>query len=224
MLIVVARTLVLYFSLILFLRIMGKRQVGELDISELVSALLLSEIVAMPIENTDIPLAAAIIPMLIIISLEVLLSFAVTRSDIFKCLLSSKPSILIRQGQLDISELSRSRMSVEELLSELRLNGIGEISDVNYATLEQNGQISVIIKKSASPVSLEDMEISAPDRGISHPLIVDGHIKKEVVSSLGLDTKWVNNALEERGLEISDVFLMAINDAKDITIIKKGRT
>lgn len=223
MLIIVVRTLILYFSLILFLRLMGKRQVGELDISELVSALLLSEIVSMPIENTDLPLASAIIPMMIIISLEVILSYAITKSEFLKKLLSSKPSILIRSGSLDISELSKSRMSVEELLSELRLNGIGEIDDVYYAMLESNGQISVILKKSASPPTAADINLKYTETGISHPIIVDGHIKRDIINSLGKNNTWLEKQLSDRGIKPNDIFLMTVNDADRITIIKKGK-
>ena len=223
MLIIVVRTLLLYFFLILFLRLMGKRQVGELDISELVSALLLSEIVSMPIENADIPLSSALIPMLIIISLEVILSYAVTKSEILKKLLTSKPSVLIRCGQLDKSELEKSRMSVEELLSELRLNGIGDINDVNYAMLEQNGQISVILKKEASPLTVSDANINFTETGISHPIIVDGHVKDDILKSLKIDTSWVHDQLSSRAIKADEVFLMVINDAREVSIIMKGR-
>ena len=221
--IVVLRTLILYFSLILFLRLMGKRQVGELDISELVSTLLLSEIVAMPIENSDIPLSSALIPMLIIISLEIILSFSVTKSETLKHILTSKPSILINKGRLDDRELANARMSAEELLSELRLKGIGELDDVYYAILEQNGQISAILKKSASPLTPCDLKVNLKEQGISHPLIVDGHIKENILSSLGYDLMWLEKQLSDREIKANEVFLMTINDSKDISIIKKGR-
>ncbi len=220
---VIIRTLIIYFSLLFFMKLMGKRQVGELEISELVSTLLLSEIVSMPIENADIPIASALVPMLIIISLEIILSFSITKSDLLKRLLSGKPSVLIKRGVVDISELQKSRMSVEELMSELRLKGIGEIDDVYYAMLEQNGQISAILKKSRSPVCCKDISIEAQDPGISHPIIVDGHIKKSVLQSIGRNESWLNSKLKENGLCIGEVFLMTVNDSYNITIIKKGR-
>lgn len=223
MLIVLLRTLILYFSLILFLRLMGKRQVGELDISELVSALLLSEIVAMPIENAEIPLSSALIPMLTIISLEIILSFSVTKSNLIKRILTGSPSILIKKGELDIEELSNSRMSVEELMSELRLKGIGDINEVYYAMLEQNGQISVIQKRKYSPQTPDDTGLAVDEVGIGHTVIVDGHIKKNILPTIDRDVRWIQNELSKRRIRAQDVFLMSVNDNEEITIIMKGK-
>ena len=222
MLIVVLRTLILYFSLILFLRLMGKRQVGELDISELVSALLLSEIVSLPIENADIPLSSALAPMLIIISLEIILSYALTKSELLKKLLTSKPSLLINRGVIDPKELSNSRVSLEELMSELRLKGIGEIGDVYYAILEQNGQISAILKKDASPLTCEDTNKKTTERGIDHAIIVDGHTKESEIKQLSIDRAWIDKQLSNMNIAMTDIFLMTINDAGETNIIMKG--
>ncbi len=223
MITIFARTVIIYFFLVFFMRIMGKRQVGELELSELVSTLLLSEIATIPIENADIPLSNMFIPLLLIISLEIILSFATTKSELLKRFLSGKPSVLIKRGQLDIEELEKTRLSVEELSSELRLKGIGSVSEVEYALLEQNGQISVIPKKEYSPLTPKDAKINVSEDGISHMLIVDGHIKKENLALSGKSQKWLDAQLSNMKKEADDIFLFTVDDADHISVIYKGR-
>ena len=213
MITVFLRTIIIYFFLILFMKLMGKRQVGELEISELVSALLLSELAAIPIENSDIPLSNAFIPLLTIISLEIILSFLVTKCEKIKRFLGGKPSVLILRGKINKSELSKVRMSIEELFSELRLNGIAELSDVNYAMLEQNGQLSVIQKENNGQ----------DERGISHLLIVDGEIKEANLITSGHDLKWLYSQLSEHKLHTKDILIMTVNDKAQTDIILKDR-
>ncbi len=222
MITIFARTVLIYFFLVIFMRIMGKRQVGELELSELVSTLLLSEIATIPIENSDIPLSNMVIPLLLIISLEIMLSFATTKSDMLKRFLSGKPSVLIKRGEIDISELEKTRLSVEELASELRLKGIGSIEDVEYAMLEQNGQISVIPKKASSPLTPKDASINAPEDGIAHILIVDGHIKEANLLLSGKSHAWLDAQLANMKKNTSDVFLFTVDDREHINIIYKG--
>ncbi|MEE1356426.1 MAG: DUF421 domain-containing protein [Clostridia bacterium] len=221
MITVLLRTLLIYFFLILFLKLMGKRQVGELEISELVTTLLLSEIAAIPIENNDIPLIHAAIPMFVIISLEIILSFSATKSEWLKRFLGGKPSILISKGVIDIDEMSKARLSAEELMSELRLKGIAELDDVNYAILEQNGQISVITKKNRSPLTPDDLNISKNDCGISHLLIVDGHIKYANLKAAGKSAQWLSDHLKKNNIFKEDIFLMTLNDSEQVKIICK---
>ncbi len=223
MITITARTLIIYFTLLVVLKLMGKRQVGELEISELVSTLILSEIVSIPIENADIPLVSALIPMLIIISLEITLSFACTKSDLLKRLLSGRPSVLISKGEIDIGELEHSRISVEELMSELRLQGISDPDDVYYAMLEPNGQLSVITKAAHSPITPNDTSIITAERGLSHAVIVDSHIKPDALNMIGKDAEWVNSYLSKNKRDISDIFLMTVNDIDEVGIVYKNK-
>ena len=223
MITITLRTLVIYFSLLLVLKLMGKRQVGELEISELVSTLILSEIVSVPIENTDIPLAAALIPMLIIISLEISLSYACTKIEFLKRFLGGKPSFLIFKGMIDIGELESSRISAEELMSELRLKGIADPDDVYYAVLEPNGQLSVITKAECSPVTPRDVSAEVTEAGLSHAVIVDGHVKPDSLRILDLTPEWVDSYLSECSADIKDVFLMTVNDSHEIKLVYKKK-
>ncbi len=222
MITIFARTVLIYFFLMFFMRIMGKRQVGELELSELVSTLLLSEIATIPIENSEIPLSNMLIPLLLIISLEVALSFATTKSETLKKFLSGKPSVLIKRGTLDIKELERTRLSVEELASELRLKGIGSLNEVEYAMLEQNGQISVIPKKSDAPLTPKDAGVNASEDGISHLLIVDGHIKENNLALAGKSKKWLTAQLKNMKRKPEEIFLFTVDDLDHVSIIYKG--
>lgn len=129
-----ARTVIIYILLLAVIRLMGKRQIGELEVSELVTTLLLSELASQPISDSNIPLLNAVVPILVLLTAEVILSYVLTKSKAAKKLLNGTPSILINKGVLDQKELNKSRISVEELMGELRLKDISDISAVNYAS------------------------------------------------------------------------------------------
>ncbi len=203
---IVARTLIIYILLTFSLKIMGKRQLGELDVSELVSTLLISEIAAIPIDNSDIPLFSAIIPILLIISLEILISSLKNKSENLKSAIEGKPSYIIYKGRLLQNALAENRISVNELLSELRGQGIGDIRDVEYAIIEQNGKLSVI-KCDSSP--------------LFHPLVIDGEIKKDTAERLGLDKEQLDSILSSEEVHAEDILLLNISDGGEIYIIKK---
>lgn len=203
MLNVFIRTIIVYVMLVTVMRIGGKRQIGELQLSELVTALLLSEIAAMPIGHDDIPLAFAVIPVLTVICIELITSFAVTKSKFLKNIFDGNPSFVIRKGKLDISELSKLHMSVTELISEARLQGVADLSDVEYAILEQNGQLSVF----------EKTEKGETERGIAHAVIVDGCINEHGINALKMSEGAVKKRLHEKRTKLSSVFLYTVNDA-----------
>ena len=221
MITIAIRTLIIYFSLLVVLKLMGKRQVGELELSEFVSTLILSEIVSLPIENTDIPLSAAIIPLLIIISLEISLSFACTKSELMKKLLGGKPSILISKGKIDEGELENARISVEELMSELRLKGVFDPDDVYYAMLEPNGQISVLTNALDTPLTPRDVNLEVNEAGIARAVIVDGHIKTDSLGAAELTEDEIQKYLKRNHAKIEDVFMMTVDDAMKISVIYK---
>ena len=200
------RTLIIYLFLSISIRIMGKRQIGELEVEELVSTLVLSEVAALPIADPDIPLTNAIIPVLFIVCLEIIISYTKNKSSVLKKYIEGEPIYLIKQGKLLQSELKRNRISVNELLCELRIQGIADISEVDYAVLEKNGSISVF-KKNETP--------------LSHALIIDGEVNEKSLAQLGRDEKWLNKKLLETGICASEVFLLTANDGDILYIIRK---
>ena len=215
MLTVFVRSIAIYIVLAFILRLMGKRQVGELEVTELVAALLLSELAAMVIDDTKKPILYGIVPIVTILLLEVMLSFGVTKLSLFKKLFEAKPSFLIKDGKLDQQELGKMRITLEELLGELRLKGVGCIDSVSYAILEQNGQLSVILRAG---------EEEANGRGIDHPLILDGKISDFNCRLVGCDQTFVEKELEKHALRAKDVFLMTIDDSGKITLIPRKKS
>lgn len=201
----VIRTIIIYILLNISLRIMGKRQLGELDVSELVSTLLISEIVAIPIDDTDIPLMNAIIPVLLLLSMEIITSTLKNKSERLKRRIEGEPTYIIYKGRLIQKNLRESRISVNELLSELRIQGAASISEVSYAVLEQNGNLSVV-------KSGENLE---------HSVVIDGEIIEKTLAALGYDERWLKKRLGARGVKQSEVMLMTVDDNGEINIIKK---
>lgn len=208
------RTFLLFAFLTLMMRLMGKRQVGEMEVSELVTTLLLSEIAALPMEDTDFPVLYAIVPILVIFSFEVIITFLKTKWNPLKKLFESKPVFLIKRGVLDQKELGKNRISLGELLSELRIQGISTYGDAYYAILEQNGKLSVV--KRAKPDETE--------KGISHTLVSDGKLSKEAMKDLGLTEENVLALCRAEGATPEEIFLLLRDDAGTITCIKKEET
>ena len=205
------RVIIIYFILTLFLRIMGKRQVGELELSELVTTLLLSEIAALPIDDPDIPLSHAIVPILLIFSLEVIITYLKTKCNPLKRIFESKPVFIIEKGRINQGELAKNRISIGELLGELRIQGVANINDVYYAILEQNGKLSVVQKN----------KTVSPDPGLPHVLIADGEINKVAAEHLNVSESAIINICSNFGQSIETTFLLMQDDAGSILFIPK---
>lgn len=201
------RTLIIYVLIAFALRIMGKRQIGELEVSELVSTLLISEIASLPIADPDIPLLNAVIPVLFIFSLEIIISSLKNKSEKLKKLVEGEPIFLIYKGAFSQKAMRDNRLSVNELLCEARLQGVGDINEIYYAILEQNGQISFLEK--------------GKNENIATPLIIDGEIKEEGLSQRGISKKRLYKELKSRGASLEKVFLMTYDDNEKINIYIK---
>lgn len=202
-----ARTLIIYIILNISIKVMGKRQIGELDVSELVCTLLISEIAAIPIDDPDLPLMNAIIPILFILSLEIIISSAKMKSSRIKRCVEGESTFVIFKGRLMQSALADNRISINELLSELRTQGVGNIKTVDYALLEQGGKISVLKNEASLPVA--------------HPLIIDGVIKKSEIAMLGYTVDEIIEMLGVHKSNIEEIFLMTLDDNKNAEVIIK---
>lgn len=205
---IVVRTIIIYILLSISLRIMGKRQLGELDIGELVSTLLISEIATIPIADPNIPLLNAIIPILLILSMEILLSTLKNKSECLKSTIEGKPAYIIYKGRLLQNSLSDNRISINELLSEMRAQGIGNITEICYAIVEPNGKLS-LLKKS--------------DSSMAHPIVIDGEIKTETLLVMGYSEKWLDGELRRHKVKIDGIFLMTVTDEGEVDIIRKDK-
>ncbi len=215
------RTIVIYTLLSITLRIMGKRQVGELEVSELVSTLLLSEIASLPIENPEIPFLFALIPILFIFSIEIIITYLKNKWEPLKRLFESRPVFLIVRGEILQQELLRMRISINELIGECRLQGVSDLSDVEYAVLEQNGNLSLLLKSGKQPLTPDKVAGKADE--IMHPVILDGCINRESLQMLGIEDARIHSICKRNRCSPSEVFLLTLADSGEYRLIKKDR-
>ena len=201
------RTVIIYLFLSLSLKFMGKRQMGELEISELVSTLVISEVAALPVADPDIPLFNALIPVILIVCLEIIISYAKNKSAKLKKCVEGNPIFVIYKGKLDQKALSDNRISLNELLCELRMQGVGDIKSVYYAILEQNGKLSVFKN--------DDNE------NFSHTIIIDGEINEDELCGMGFEKDWIDNELRRLEVKQNEVFLLTVDDSNKTYLIKK---
>ncbi len=211
------RLFIIYFLTVFSFRLMGKRQVGELQLSELVCAIFISELATIPVGNKSTPLVYGIIPIVFLVSTEVIISFFSTKSATVKRIFDSSPDILIDRGVLKESALSKARITVEELLSELRQQGISNISEVYYAILEANGKLSIIQKAENKPVTPSDSSINVAESGIDHALIIDGKINKAAMKIIGKNEEWLYRLVKKEGYEsVAEIFLLTVDDGGNV--------
>lgn len=215
------RTVIIYLILIIAMRIMGKRQIGELEVSELIVTLMLSELATGPIGNRDIPVAYAVIPIVTVLTIEVVTSMILIKIPRIKNLVSAKPSVLICRGKLDQRELARIRMSIDELIGELRRQGNASVEEIEYAILEQNGKMTIIPKMQCRQPTLEQLGIHAEENGMAHILIADGYVNRYNLNGTGHDDAWLKCELEKRGCSASEVYLMTVDDSGVIFFVPK---
>lgn len=212
MLTILVRTVLIYFILAILMQLTGKRQIGQLQISELICALLLSELAAAPISDSSVPLLHAVIPIITLTSLEVIISFLVTKSQLLRKLFDGEPSIIIRGGKPDQRALASARISLDELLGHMRLQGIPTLADVDYAILEQNGQISFLQRAQARPASTSELSLAVPENGIAHPLVLDGKLQKKQLALVSRTEEWALAQIAKRHCAPEDVFLYTLDD------------
>jgi len=214
MLVVFARTLVLYILVVIVMRIMGKRQIGQLQPFELVIAILISELAAVPMQNTGIPLVNGIIPILTLLAVQLLISFLSVKSIRFRTLICGKPTVLIENGKICESALRNELYTLHDLLEQLRINNCPNISDVDHAILETNGQLSVFPKPQKRPVTPEDMNIQAKAEGMTMDLIIDGRVMEKNLRIAGKDMEWLLSQLRMNNFSSpSDIFYACMDTA-----------
>ena len=221
MLTIFIRTVIIYFILTIIMRIMGKRQLGELDVGELVITIILSEIATNPVTNPERSMLEAIVPIATLASLEILTSALIIKAPLFKSILSSKPTIIVARGVIDFKQMKKVRISLEELVSQVRQNGIYDLNEVDYAILEENGKMSVIPKNANRQPDKSDLKVYCPDNGIMHLVISDGSINSHGLSILKKDRAWLERTLSKLGIKIKDVFCMTVDDSGKIFIQKR---
>ena len=221
MLISIIRTFLLYLVIITAVRIMGKRQISELQTTELVVTLLISDIAAIPMQNTAQPLLSGFIPILILVLCEIVLSVVMMKQSKIRRLICGKPQIVINNGKIDQKQMNRLRISTEDLCEQLRQMNVFHIEDVAYAIIETNGKMSVLKKPEKETLTLEHMGIRAADKGIEAVVISDGELSDYSMKLCGVDENWINQTLQNKNLTRERVFLMTANRKREYNIILK---
>ena len=208
--IVLFRTVFFYFFIVLLYRIMGKREIGQLGIIDLIVSILMAELVAISIENTNESLMQTVIPLLVLGGLEILLAFVSIKSRRFLSFFDGKPSLIICNGKVNYKEMIRQRYSMDDLLLSLRQKSIRDINEIEYAFLEPNGKLSIF------KYNFLRMKTSYP-----MPLILDGEVNKKTLNYLKKDRYWLEDELAKKNLELDDVFY-AFYRKKKIFLIRKS--
>lgn len=221
------RTVILYFILMVGLRLMGKRQIGELEPSELVLTLIISDLAAVPMQDFGIPLVNGVFPIVTLLCVSMLLSFFSLKSIRFRGLVCGYPTVIIRDGKVLQQNMARNRFTVDELLEQLRSQGYSDLTAVKYAVLETSGQVSVLPYTKDSPVTPQVMNLTSQD-DVTLPVLVinDGHIMSENLSASGYDALWLDKQLKERRLTSPrQVFFMTVDETGAVTCVaKEGNT
>lgn len=189
-LILVLKTIFMYFFVIFVYRLMGKKEVGQLSIVDLIVSILIAELIALSIESKDSNILISVVPILVLVLVQMLISYITLKNESIRDLIDGKPTIIIKNGKLNFTEMSKLRYSLDDLLTQLRLQGVKSIDKVKYAVLENNGDLSIFKDDSDYPL----------------PLILDGVIDYEVLKEINKDYNWILNILKNKNLLLEDVF------------------
>lgn len=221
MIISIIRTVLLYAFVILALRLMGKRQISDMQPSELVITLIVSDIAAIPMQNTSQPLLSGIVPVLILIACEIVASVAMMKSNKFRSLICGSPVIVIEDGKILQKEMKRLRMTTEDLCVQLRQQDIFSLEDVQYCIVETNGKLSVLEKPEKRGVTLEDLNLKGEDNKLETVVINDGRLLKNSIKLSGNGEAAVYEILEKEGKSLDDIFIMTLDGNGKYNIVTK---
>ena len=221
MLIVIIRAFILYFTIILAVRLMGKRQIGELQPSELVITMLLSNIATLPVEDINIPMTMGIVPIFTLVSIDVILSCLSLRFRGVRKAVSGSAKLIVSGGKVDQHAMRELRFTTDDLMAALRAQQIFDLEDVQFAVAETTGTITVCPKKSAQPPTATDLNIETKDSDPPVMVISDGQVSKAALRYIGLDEKWLHKVVGAQGAEIKDIFIMTAESGGSYTVIKR---
>lgn len=222
MAVTLVRATVLYAVVIFLIRVMGKRQIGELQPAEFVVTMLVSEIASIPMQDNTIPILNSISALFVLVAYEVITSAVSLKSYKFRAFMQGHPIIVIRDGIIDIKALKKMRMSVNDLMGALRQKDVFEISQVSYAIFETNGQISVLLKPENMNATAGDLNLRPQDEGMPFAVICDGTVIEDAVEQSGIERSKIKSAVTSAGMEISEVLIMTVTPHGKTYIVRKG--
>lgn len=224
MLITIIRTVFIYVLVVFSMRIMGKRQLNEMQTSELVVTLMIAEIAASPLSNTSETLFAGLIPTLILVSCEIFVSIIMMKNSKFRKIVCGSPIMIIEDGKINQQQMKNLRLTTEDLCIQLRQQGVFSLDDVQYCIVETNGKISVLEKPEKRKPTAEDMKIKIDDTGIETVVINDGEFLSNSIELCQTTNKKILKILKKNKTAIEDVFIMTANRVGDYKIICKDKS
>ncbi len=217
------RTVLLYGLLIVGLRLTGKRQIGQLEPIEFVLMMLLSDLASVPMQDFGLPLLQGVIPIATLLALSTLLSGISMLSVRFRSLVCGEPTLIIREGVLQQAAMKRSRLTLDEVLEELRVQGVSSLDEVKYAVLETSGQLSVLLRSDVQPATPRQMGLNVADDVFLPVILIDnGRLMGKNMEKMGLDEKWLQKQLKaHKAHRVQDVFLMTVDHGGTVVLAKK---
>ena len=224
MLISFVRTGILLIVIVIAVRIMGKRQIGQLQPAELVVTILLSEMAATPMQDNDIPMLNTLVAIAVLVSLEIIMSALSMKSLRIRSLIQGNSLILIRNGVLDQAQMKRLRYTLDDLLEALRQKDVFDISDVQYAIAETDGSLSVLLKPEKRGVTAEDVAAPVKDNGISCVVVMDGRIIRSDFKDCGMNERKLTKLIEKTGERLEDIFLLTVDKCGNFNFIRKEKS
>ena len=215
------KTLLMYGAILTAVRLMGKRQISQLQTSELVVTLLISELAALPIQGQGQPLWTGLLPMGVLVICELAMSLLMLKNGPFRKLVCGSPTVVIQRGQVLQQQMRRLRLTTEDLFEQLRQNGVFYLEDVAWAIIETNGNMSVIRWPEKDAVTPKELGLKAEASYLEVVIISDGELSQDSLELCGKDKTWVQRRLKEQGLQQKDVFLMTVTTNGKWRVIKK---
>ena len=214
MAIIFVRTVILYFAILISMRIMGKRQLGEMEISEFIVAALIADLAATPLQDIGIPLLNGLVPIIIMFCFEIIIAGLNMRSVKLRKLTYGRPEIIIRNGRIIREAMHKNRFTLDELMQELRAQGLTDTAQVEYAVLETNGQLSIILKSGDQPATASQMGVDGDDVSYAHIIINEGRILDNNLELLGRDRRWLSNELKRQNFRSADeVYILTLSES-----------
>lgn len=221
MITVILRTAIIFIFVTLAIRIMGKRQIGDMQPNELVITILLSEIAAIPLQDTTQPLLNGIIAILVLVVLEVLISVLALKSNWVRKIMNGQSVVIIKNGVIDQSAMKKVRMTVLDLIEQLRIQNVFDISTVAFAVLEVNGELSVLLKSKHQPATVKDLDKKKTETALLPlPVITDGKLIQESIQALEITAVEVEKILKNNNTKLNNVFLLTLDRKQNMTLIK----
>ena len=222
MLLAYIRTIILYLVMISSVRLMGKRQIGQMEASEFVVSMLIADLASVPMQDIAIPLMSGIVPLLTVLGLELTLSFLIMKSVVFRRFLCGKPVILIDNGKILQENLRRTRVTLDELMGHLRQKDVMDLNSVQYAILETDGNLSVFPYASKMPPSAEDAKIRVKRNSLPVTIISDGYLSREDLARAGKNSAWLRQTLGRHKARQETTLLLSVDGEDHVIWVGKS--